>query len=448
VIFSDAAEWERAWYIISPRIQVDSQMTENKHLERVAILGAGISGLASAALLKEGGYDVRLLEASSEVGGLARSFDWHGFHCDIAPHRLFTRDKEAKERLLELVPMHRHQRRSRIFIAGHNVRDPVSPLELMLRLSPRVSSRLVWGYLFKPNLPETSFENLALNKFGRGLYEFFFKPYTTKMFGVSPAEISVSWGRQKLRVSGLKDVIRRNTKIFFREFHYPKYGGYGAICHALAHRVADEISMNSRVVGVDADADRLKAIRYEKDGREERFECDRVVSTLPATMLGKMLGHDFDLRFQSVVLVYLLVEKPQVMPYHWVYFGDSDVVINRMSEFKNFAHADTPEDRTALVAEVTIPSDDPLEDVLKALERYGLVAREQVLDSMLLHERYAYPVYDQAYEKAIVESQRVFGRYENLHLVGRNAEFRHIEVDEAFASALAMVRSLDDSKTL
>jgi len=416
-------------------------------MERVAILGAGISGLSSAVLLKEKGYDVRLFEATDQVGGLARSFDWHGFHCDIAPHRLFTRDKEAKERLLELVPMHRHQRRSRIFIAGKIVRDPVNPLELMLRLSPRISSRLVWGYLFKPKLPEDSFESLALNKFGRGLYEFFFKPYTTKMFGVTPAEISVSWGRQKLRVSGLRDVIRRDTKIFFREFHYPKQGGYGAICHALADRVAESTLLSSKVVALETDEHRIRAVRYETNGQEQRFECDRLVSTLPATVLGRMLGHHFALRFQSVVLVYLLVDKPQVMPYHWIYFGDSDVVINRMSEFKNFAHEGAPEDRTALVAEVTIASDDPLDDVLSALERYNLLRREDVLDSMLLQERFAYPVYDRDYEQAMAESQEVFGRFDNLHLVGRNAEFRHIEVDEAFASALAMVRSLTPQQT-
>ena len=87
-------------------------------MERVAILGAGASGLSSAALLRERGYDVTVFEAADRVGGLARSFEWHGFHCDIAPHRLFTHDQEALDYLLRLVPMHKHRRRSTIFIAG------------------------------------------------------------------------------------------------------------------------------------------------------------------------------------------------------------------------------------------------------------------------------------------------------------------------------------------
>jgi protoporphyrinogen oxidase len=415
-------------------------------MERVAIIGAGTSGLSCAALLQEQGYDVRVFEASDQIGGLARSFDWHGFHCDIAPHRLFTRDKEAKERLLELVPMHRHDRRSRIFIAGRVVRDPVNPIELMLRLPPRISSKLALGYLFKPKLRADSFESLAINKFGYGLYEFFFKPYTTKMFGVTPSEISVGWGHQKLRVSGLRDVIRRDTKIFFREFHYPKEGGYGAICHALADQVPGRIELNARVTGVDTADNRITGLSYEKHGRTEHYPCDRLVSTLPSTILGRMLGHEFGLRYQSVTLVYLNIAQPRLMPYHWVYFGDADVVINRMSEFKNFAHADAPEDRTVVVAEVTMPSDDPLEDVLVALERYSLLDRQDVLDSMLIHERFAYPVYDRNYEQALEESKEVFGRFDNLHLVGRSAEFRHIEVDETFASALALVRQLQAAK--
>ena len=61
----------------------------------------------------------------------------------------------------------------------------------------------------------------------------------------------------------------------------------------------------------------------------------------------------------------------------WVYFGDGDVVINRMAEFKNFSKGGAPENHTVVVAEVTLPSDNALEHVprtgdrvLEALTRY------------------------------------------------------------------------------
>lgn len=415
-------------------------------MERVAILGAGASGLSSAALLRERGYEVTLFEAADRVGGLARSFEWHGSYCDIAPHRLFTHDREALDYLLRLVPMYKHRRRSSIFIAGKKVHDPVNPVDLILRLPPRVSSKLVRDYLFKPRLPEESFENLALNKFGRGLYDLFFEPYTRKMFGVSPAEISVQWGRQKLRTSGLRDVFRRNSKIFFRHFYYPQQGGYGAICQALYDRVGDRVELEARVTDLDTMDGKVQAVHYEQNGARHTFACDRLVSTIPATVLGSMLGHDFSLRFQPVTLVYLLFDKPSVMPYHWIYFGDGDVVINRMAEFKNFARGGVPEDRTVVVAEVTSATDDPQGDVLEAFERYNLARREEVLDSLLIHESFGYPVYDRNYELAVEDARQVFGAFENLHLVGRNAEFRHIEVDEDLASAMNLVRQLTGSQ--
>ena len=411
-------------------------------MDRIAILGAGASGLSSAALLRERGFDVTVFETADRVGGLARSFEWHGFHCDIAPHRLFTHDREALDYLLRLVPMRKHRRRSSIFIAGKRVHDPVNPIDLILRLPPRISSQLVKDYLFKTRLPEDSFENLALNKFGRGLYDLFFEPYTRKMFGVSPAEISVEWGRQKLRTSGLRDVLRRNSKIFFRHFYYPVQGGYGSICEALYRKVHDRVELEARVTGLDTAAGKVTGVHYERNGIAHSFSCDRLVSTIPATILGRMLGHEFSLRFQPVTLVYLHFDKPSVMPYHWVYFGDRDVVINRMAEFKNFACGQVPEDRTVVVAEVTSATDDPLGDVLEAFERYNLAHRDEMLDSLVIHESFGYPVYDRHYELAVEEAEGVVGAVHNLHLVGRNAEFRHIEVDEDLASAMNLVRQL------
>ena len=54
-------------------------------MSRVAIIGAGIAGLASAALLAREGHEVTVLEARPEVGGRAGSWRHDGFRFDTGP---------------------------------------------------------------------------------------------------------------------------------------------------------------------------------------------------------------------------------------------------------------------------------------------------------------------------------------------------------------------------
>lgn len=87
-------------------------------------------------------------------------------------------------------------------------------------------------------------------------------------------------------------------------------------------------------------------------------------------------------------------------------------------------------------------TEDPLEDVLQALKRYGLVDKSEVLDSLILPIQFGYPIYENGYEAVRAKALDFFSTYQNLHLVGRNAEFRHIDIDENFSSAYQLVNSL------
>ena len=53
--------------------------------ERIVVIGGGIAGLASAALLARDGHRVTLLEARSELGGRAGTWERRGFRFDTGP---------------------------------------------------------------------------------------------------------------------------------------------------------------------------------------------------------------------------------------------------------------------------------------------------------------------------------------------------------------------------
>ncbi|MEO6115146.1 MAG: FAD-dependent oxidoreductase, partial [Pseudolysinimonas sp.] len=48
-------------------------------MTRAVVIGGGIAGLASAALLARDGYQVTLLEKNAEFGGRAGSWEHEGF---------------------------------------------------------------------------------------------------------------------------------------------------------------------------------------------------------------------------------------------------------------------------------------------------------------------------------------------------------------------------------
>jgi len=405
-------------------------------MTQVAILGAGFAGLSSGWLLKQHGINFTIYEKRSYPGGLARSFEWNGFNCDFAAHRLFTTDENVLQELLKLVPMGRHIRRSKIYLRGHWLRDPLDVLELGTKLSAKEKFKVLQTYIFRPQkAPEDSFENYVLKRYGRGLYDYFFKPYTEKLFGIPGDEISVLWARQKVRLANPLDSLRENTKTKFQYFYYPIQGGYGAIANRLFEEIQDHVYLNTTVKNLVLDHDLIKSVQYEKDGETFDEPVDAVISTLPLTITGKMLGYALPLKFQKVDSVYLLINRPFLSDNHWIYFMDEEVAINRMVEFKNMSPVDTPDRTSVVCAEVTQEHADVIQKVIDDLIRVGLVQRSEIIDSKVIREEFSYPVYNSSYANLLQEAEELISQYKNIFTVGRAAEFKHREVDDNFAAA-------------
>ena len=405
----------------------------------VAVLGAGMAGLSSAYFLKRaGGPRVTIIESAQEVGGLARSFRWHGFDCDLAPHRLYSEDERLLGEITSLLPMHELQRHSCIHIGGKWINDPVNALELMLKFFPSGAWKIGWHYLTRHSHGETSFESLVLSRFGHGLNEFFFKPYSEKLFGIPAGQISPEWGRRKIRVGGVRDMVRRKSRLYFRRFYYPDAGGYGAICQRLYSDLKDTVQFGTRVVDLHRDARTGQfTLSLERDGLREQLRADAVVSSLPLTKVLQHLGLPIQMRFRPAVITYLLVRRPRVTRNHWFYLADAQYRVNRVAEFKNFARdpGSLPPDCTVLCCEATNLDGLTVERVVQELASIGVLKPEDVIDSKQLRLDHAYPIYDLAYEANIARARRFVAERPNLFLIGRNAQFEHKDVDEIFDEA-------------
>jgi protoporphyrinogen oxidase len=413
---------------------------------KVAIIGSGISGLSAGYHLHRQNAGFQIFEADDHIGGLARSFQWHGIDCDMAPHRLFTQDTALLNELLALVPCRQLQRKSSILVAGKWISDPVNIVEIVTRLHPVQSLKLIVSFISaqiqRRNRGE-SFSSFVRSIYGTALDELFFRPYAEKLFGIPSTEISRRWGERKVRVSGLRDMVRKNSKLYFDHFFYPQKGGYGAIAGALSRSFDASIRKGHRLKKIEYDGARQKHMCTFQvtDNDVAHWEGDVVISCIPLPALLNTLGHEVDLTYRPSKLVYLHIDRQRVMADHWVYFVDSTYRVNRMAEFKNFA-PDSRTGNTVICAEVTRTEGFSVEGVVAELSDIGLIRPENVLDSKVIHIENAYPIYSISYSEKVDTAGQILKQYPNLFNLGRQAQFQHLDVDEIYAASKKLIHGL------
>ena len=414
-------------------------------MRRIAILGAGVAGLSCAYLLQQQGLDVVVLEERPYAGGLARSFRWHDFDCDVATHRFYSSDEQVVRQILSLVPMDRCIRRSRLRLAGLWLHEPLNILELASSTLPSGPVEILTSYLTRSRqTSRNSFESLILEKYGQYLYHIFFQPYTERLFGLAGHDISIDWAHRKARLAHPLDSLRKNNKKNLANFYYPTQGGFGSIANILYESVIGDVQLNSRVIGWKVEDQRVVSVTYERGEQRIDLAVDYLISTLPLSTNVALAGHMAPLSYRALASVYLWIDKPRLTDYQWSYFIDAAFTINRLVEFKNMHPAadGTPSDTTVICAEVTAICPSVIEQVIDDLVRTGCIRREQILDAVVVMEKYAYPIYHQNYTSAVRCARQILDRFKNLKVIGRAAEFEHREVGDNFKQAGNVVNEI------
>ena len=151
------------------------------------VLGAGPAGLTAGYLLARRGEPVTVLEASGDIGGLARTEVRDGYRFDLGGHRFYTKSPEVEALWLELLgsQLLLRPRLSRIYWRGRLIDYPLRAGDVARKVGPAEVGRSLASYAaarVRPRREAETFEDWVTQRFGRRLFELFFRSYTEKVW--------------------------------------------------------------------------------------------------------------------------------------------------------------------------------------------------------------------------------------------------------------------------
>jgi protoporphyrinogen oxidase len=436
------------------------------------VLGGGPAGLTAAYLLAKQGSPVVVLEAEPDLGGLAKTVVRDGYRFDLGGHRFFTKSAEVERLWHEILADEflLRQRLSRIYWNGRFLEYPLSGPDVIRKLGLVELARVTGSYLVaaaKPNGREDSFEEWVSNRFGRRLFELFFRSYTEKVWGVPTSEIRAEWAAQRIKGLSFATAARaaffgnrgNRVRSLIKEFHYPRYGP-GQMWEAMAkeiHRLGGEVRLQTPVEGLDIRAGRVRAIQ----AGGWTMPVGDVISSLPLRSVvamtsprppAEVLQAAQGLRYRDFVTVALVLDGEDLFPDNWIYVHDERVRVGRIQNYRSWSPWMVPDETKACVGleyfcfagdDLWQMNDDQLVALAtRELQELGLASADKVERGYAVRVPKAYPMYDIGFGDGVEIIRGWLDGLDNLQQVGRNGLHRYNNSDHSMLTAMRAVENL------
>ena len=331
-------------------------------------------------------------------------------------------------------------------------------------------------------------EKFYINRFGRELYNLFFRDYTEKVWGVKPSELSPEWGAQRVKglsiyktiINSLKpkkknDIKQKGVETSLIEtFLYPKYGS-GQLWEALAHDIENKggkIYLNSKITKLNIENDKVVSVAIEdKINKKEIIEkADYFISTMPIKDLitsfsqvpNEIYNLANNLQYRDFIIVGILLKdislhsENGIIKDNWIYIQEPYVKIARIGIINNWSPY-MVKDKNCIYVGVeymcfendelwSMKEDDFIKFTIDEMKKLKLIKDEDVISSNIIKMKKAYPSYTGVYNE-FHKIREYTDKIENLFLAGRNGMHRYNNMDHSMICGIEAANCiLSDNK--
>lgn len=308
---------------------------------RIGIIGAGISGLSAAQALAGHGHEVAVFEREADVGGLVSTCVIDGTRVERYYHFLCGGDDGyfALCRDLGIADRIRFRRSMTGFFHEGREYGFTTPLDL-LRFTPiPFAQRLRFGAFALEARMRTEWRQLdelaarpwLVDRIGARAYDVIWHPLLALKFGTLQDTISAAWVWHRLH-----RVARSKGRMGYL------CGGTGFLLDTLKQHLEERgvtIRTNAGVARIRDRDGAVTGMEFE-DGTD--FACDRVISTVPLSVLAGLLPPGWNayagmlrrIRYVGVVCVLFKLAR-HVTRNFWLNINDHSIQSNGIIEYTN-----------------------------------------------------------------------------------------------------------------
>lgn len=380
-------------------------------MNKVLVVGAGLSGATIARLLAEQGKNVTVIDRRASIGGNVYDYkDKNGILVQqYGPHIFHTKEKEVFDflsRWTEWVP---YEHRVLANIKGKLVPVPFNLTSLFKLYSPEKAENIKKILIDEvgldkkvPILTLKQHENAEIRKFADFVYKNIFYIYTTKQWGIKPEDLG------ETVMNRVPVYVSYEDRYFVDDYQYMPTKGFTEMVSNILRHPNIKLKLKN---------DALKVIRLDEGKiylNDREFDGTLIYTGCIEELFNYKFGK---LPYRSLKFKFITKNKTSYQQAAVVNYTTS-ARFTRISEFTKFACE--PKDKTVIVKEYPKKFKPG-----KNIPYYPIPLEKN------------YEVYSKYREEA--------NKYSNLLLLGRLADYKYINMDIAVLNAMKLFEKINDN---